>query len=108
MLYIRSNGKDAAAGADVQHPLAAGHPLVQRFHAQAGGLVAAGAEGKARVKDQLHPVSVVLLPRGHQDRLMRVLSMVVANGIQCRLVRREGPILPRPTKEGKNNLEKVP
>ena len=27
--------------------------------------MAAGAEGKARVKDQLHPVSVVLLPRGH-------------------------------------------
>ena len=30
--------------------------------------MAAGAEGKARVKDQLHPVSVVLLPRGHHGQ----------------------------------------
>ena len=62
------NGKDAAAGADVQHPLTAAHPLVQRFQAEAGGLVAAGAKGKAGVKDQLDAVGIVLLPGGHDGQ----------------------------------------
>ena len=52
-------------------------PLVQRFHAQAGGLVAAGAEGKAGVQHQLDAVGVVLLPGGHHGQPLADLQRVV-------------------------------
>ena len=62
------DGQNAAAGADVQHPLAAFHQFVQRGKAQGGGLVGAGAEGHAGVQPDDGAVGGVVLPAGHDGQ----------------------------------------
>ena len=61
----RSNGQNAGAGADIQHTFAAFYHAVQRFQAQAGGFVGAGAKGHAGVHRDHNSVSIIGFPAGY-------------------------------------------
>ena len=61
----RSNGQNAGTGADIQHTLAALYHAVQRFQAQAGGFVGAGAKGHAGVHRDHNSVSIIGFPAGY-------------------------------------------
>ena len=79
------DGQNAAAAAQVQHPLTAVNPLIQRRQAQPGGGVGACAEGKAGVQDQRHPsggqellhLRVLLKPLGDHHQMLPDLHGLV-------------------------------
>ena len=82
----RRDGEDAAAAAQVQHPLAAMNGLLQRRQAQPGGGVAAGAEGQAGIQHQRYPArpeprpDLGILPqplRHHQQPVPDLHGLVV-------------------------------
>ena len=45
----RCDGQDAASAADIQHRILRGDVFFQQLHAQAGGVVGAGAKGHAGI-----------------------------------------------------------
>ena len=84
------NGQNAAAAAQVQHRFPAPDVLFQGRQAQAGGGMAAGAEGEARVQPQGHPAlrHTGALPLRDDDepvtdlhRLIKLLPVVLPIGV---------------------------
>ena len=70
-------GKDVKLRIDANQALSLIHIFVQHFEAEVGGLMAAGAESKARVEDELDAVGIIVLPGRHDGEALAHVHRVV-------------------------------